>query len=53
MVYTMNVHRKVSVIFLSNFYHILFSLIHNVKIVNSEVKLMENFEKSKVVHINF
>lgn len=41
------------VIFLSNFYHILFSLIHNVKIVNSEVELMEHSEKSKVVHINF
>lgn len=53
MVYTMNVHRKASVIFLSNFYHILFSLIHNVKIVNSEVELMEHSEKSKVVHINF
>ena len=50
----MTVCRKPSVIFLSNFYYnILFSFIHNVKIVNSKVELMEHSEKSKVVHINF
>lgn len=54
MVYTMNVRRKPSVTFLSNFYHhILFPFIHNVKIVNSKAELMEHSEKSKVVHVNF